>query len=100
MASTYDVGDTVRTTIIFASTAGVNADPSGTIRFGYKTPDGTVTFTAATGAGNIEKQTTGTYFYDLVTTSSGRYETRFESTGSIVTAEEAYFIVRPQKVST
>jgi len=102
MASTYDVGDLVRTSVTFTSTAGTAADPSGTIRFGWKNPAGISTFTASTGTGStdINKSTTGVYFYDLVTTGRGVYWTRFESTGDIVTAEEAYFLVRAQQVSS
>lgn len=102
MASTYDIGDSVRTNVSFLSTGSTAADPSGAIRFKWKTPDGTVTATTySTGTSTgVIRTGAGTYHANLVTTGQGVYWTRFESTGSIVTAVEAYFLVRASQVTT
>ena len=102
MATTYDIGDVVRISSTFLSTAGVRADPT-TVYFAFETPDGTAYSTTYTGAGDIVKASTpstGVYYYDITTTGYGQYEYRFSSTGLITSAAEAYFSVRPRRVTT
>ena len=102
MATTYDVGDIVRISSTFLSTAGTRADPT-TVYFAYETPDGTAYSTTYTGAADVIKASTpstGVYYYDITTTGYGQYEYRFSSTGLITASAESYFSVRPRRVTT
>ena len=99
MASTFDIGDVVRISSTFLSTAGTAADPT-TVYFAYENPAGVSYSTTYTGAADIVKVTTGVYYYDITTTGYGLYEYRFSSTGLITAAAEHYFSVRPRRVTT
>ncbi len=101
MASTFDVGDTVRIAVAFTDTGGTAADPSGAIRRLRKTPTGVVdTVTYSVSTGDITKASVGNYYTDVVTTATGTYWLRYDSTGTIVSAQESYFMVRTQQVAT
>ena len=104
MPSWYDIGDIVRISSTFTSTAGQKADPTS-VTFAYTTPDGTDTVTSrtatATGPSNdITKVSTGVYYSDITATASGPYWYRFSSTGTITTAAEWNFQVRRRFTST
>ena len=105
MPSTYDIADIVRLTATFTDTGGSVADPT-TVNFLYDTPTSVAATTAnrpSTGintVNGIARVSTGVYHFEITTTGSGLYETRFTSTGVISASVESWFSVRPQRVTT
>lgn len=106
MGSTYDIGDVVRITGTFTDTGGTYGDPT-TVNFLYDTPDTAGSPTTATRPGTstgnvngIVRASSGVFYYDILTTGEGLYEARFTSTGTLQTSGEAWFSVRPQRVTT
>jgi len=102
--STYDVKDIVRVTGKFSTASGSTAykDPSK-VYFHKETPDGTVTtytVTPPSTSATIIRSTTGEFYVDILTTSSGRYEYRWTSTGTLAASQEGGFLVRLQAVTT
>lgn len=98
MATTYDIGDKIRETGTFKNASSAAADPTK-VYFAYQTPDGTInTSTYSAGTTALTKTGTGVYYKDIATTSSGVYEYRWYSTGTVHTAQEGYFVVRPKRV--
>jgi len=87
---TYDPGDTISMNALFFNKQGVKTDPTSVV-VKIRKPDGTqVQFTPT-------HTTTGAYNYDYVSSLSdpvGRWEYRFEGTGTVTTAEEGAFFLR------
>ena len=54
----------------------------------------------AVSTGDIVKASTGVFYIDVFTTSSGTYEYRWTSTGNVAQTDEAWFFVRPRRVVT
>lgn len=98
MASEYDIGDTVRLTGTFASTAGTPANPT-TVTFWVKAPSSTVAV-GVSGSTSVTNPVTGTFTYDVIPGSTGVWAYRISSTGSIVAAEEAQFVVRTPLIAS
>ncbi len=96
MATTYDIGDIVRTWARYTTSTGSTAykDPSGGVAVAYQNPGGTITTSTPT------KSDTGEYYYDIACTGQGMYEVLFTSTGDIVTGQETWFSVRRRLVSS
>ena len=105
MPSTYDIGDVVRVTGTFTDTGSNPANPT-TVNLLYDTPTSTAPTTAtrtstSTGlVGDIYYLSTGVYYYDILTTGAGLYESRFTSTGDITASGESWFNVRSRRVTT
>lgn len=98
MATTYDIGDLIRETGTFYNASSAAADPSK-VYLSVQTPDGSITYsTYSAGTTAITRTGTGVYYKDLLTTSSGVYEYRWHSTGTVHTAAEGWFNVRPRRV--
>ena len=97
MASTYDIGDTIRVTGTFTDTGGAVADPTFTYVH-VETPDGTVTTYGTSTA--ITRVSTGSFRYDFVSTGRGLYEYRWEGVGNVTGNEEGWFSVRRGRVTT
>lgn len=94
MASTYDKGDLVRLQGVFTSSTGGLINPTS-VKLFVEDPAGTVTTYAS-----LTHETDGYYYRDILVASSGLWEYRFTSTGTGQASQEAYFIVRAQRVST
>lgn len=97
MASTYDIGDTVRLTATYTDTGGTAANPT-TVTFVYEDPSGTATTITSTST-SVSNPAVGSFFTDLVPDEAGLWEYRSSSTGTIIASEEGYFIVRARRVS-
>lgn len=98
MASTYDIGDVVRASVIFTLAAGTTVDPTK-VYFAKQTPDGAITNSTYSGATTaVTRSALGHYQKDIVTTAAGLYEYRFWSTGTAQAAEEGWFSVRAKRV--
>jgi hypothetical protein len=99
MATTYDIGDRVRITAAFTDTGGKLSDPT-TIRLFIEPPAGPVlAYSYATSTG-VVRASSGTYRFDIGTTGHGLYEYRWAGAGNVVSAEEGWFSVRRQRVSS
>ena len=100
MATTYDIGDKVRETVTFKNASSAVADPTA-VKCHVEVPSGGVTTnTYAVSTGNIVRTGTGIYYLDITTTGHGRYEVRWDGTGTVVASVEGWFSVRPRRVST
>ena len=88
----YDVGDTVRASVVFRNiSTGAAADPT-TITVTIVPPYGTpVTYTY--GGGQIVKDSTGNYHTDLVITTAGRWWVTWTGTGAITASTDTNFLV-------
>ena len=97
-----DIGDILRTTARFTtSTAStVTKDPT-TVKFRKVTPARVVSsVTYSTSQTTIVKSTTGVYYSNMSSTSSGVYWYRWTSTGVITTSQEGSFQVGRRFVDT
>lgn len=98
MASTYDIGDVTRCSVIFTLAAGSTVDPSK-VYFAVQKPDGAIAnSTYSAGTTYVNRSALGHYYKDIVCTGAGLYEYRFWSTGTAQAAEEGYFSVRAKRV--
>lgn len=88
--NTYEIGDKVRIKATF-TVSGVKTDPT-TITLKVKDPAGIVTSYTYVG-GTVTKSATGMYFRDVSITQSGEWFYRWEGTGAVETADEAYLVV-------
>lgn len=92
MSSVYDKGDLVRISVTF-SVASVSTDPT-TVTLKVKDPAGTVTaYTYALA--EVARDAAGQYHKDITITETGTWRYRWEGTGAVVTAGEAYLMARP-----
>jgi hypothetical protein len=96
MASTYDIGDTVRLRATYTSTSGVAANPT-TVVFLYLDPSGNTT-TLTSASTSVPNPSVGEFHTDVILDEAGLWQYRVSSTGAIVTSEESYFIVRDRRV--
>ena len=91
MANIYDKNDLVRISATF-TVASVNTDPT-TVSLKVQDPSGNeATYTYALG--QVTKDSTGNYHYDLAIDESGYWYYRWEGTGAVVSAAEAHLLVR------
>jgi len=90
MANLYDLNDGVRVGATF-KVATVNTDPT-TITLKVKDPDRTTT-TYTYALAEITKSATGIYYKDITANRVGRWNYRWEGTGTVVATDEGTFIV-------
>jgi len=90
MSNFYDCGDVVRVTASFTDISSNPADPTG-VTLRVKQPDATMN--VHTYPGDITKDGTGIYHFDLSITESGDWYYRFEGTGAVQAAAETLFHV-------
>src|SRR4030042_1401554 len=88
--NTYEIGDKVRIKATF-TVSSVKTDPT-TITLRVKDPSGIITVYTYVG-GTITKDATGMYHRDISITQSGEWFYRWEGTGAVETADEAYLVV-------
>jgi len=83
MAVEYDLGDRVRLSAAFTQ-SGSPKDPSE-VRLRYRSPASTATSTELwnSGLGNVVRDSTGNFHFDLVLSSSGVWTYRWSSTGTV-----------------
>ena len=87
----YDIGDVVRYSAAFTNNAGAAADPTA-VKLKLLSPLGNrIDLTYA--AGEVQKDSTGNYHYDLTLTEDGDWWYKYEGTGAIIAAEEDYITV-------
>jgi hypothetical protein len=94
--SAFPVGKTVRISGAFVDVNGAAVDPS-TVTLAYKAPGGSRT-TKTYAAGDVVKDSTGNYHYDLPLTVAGRWKYRWESTGPTTTQTDNEIRVIPTDV--
>ena len=88
--NTYEIGDKVRIKATF-TVSGVKTDPT-TITLRVKSPSNVISiYTYALF--EITKSATGMYHKDISITESGEWFYRWEGTGAVETADEAYLVV-------
>lgn len=94
--TTYDIGDKVRITATFTSTAGTNADPTA-VTVKHKDPSGNLTTVDST---SVTNSATGVYYADLEPDEAGVWHYSIGGTGNVVAYAEDWFRVRHVNVST
>lgn len=99
MSEVYDIGDQIRIGYTFKNSSGMAADPT-TITLWLKTPAGAETSHVYLTDGNLIRDATGVYHYDLTFAESGTYCWRWAGTGAVVCAEEGQLPVRRSKFTT
>lgn len=90
----YDVGDSVRSTVTFSTTAvpPVNTDP--TVVTVTVDPPGTGLATHAYGVDiNVVRTAVGVYHFDIPLTVAGRWNVRWNGSGAIVASDTVNFLV-------
>ena len=88
----YNIGDLVRITSAFATTAGTATDPT-TITAKVTDPAGAVT--VFTYPASVAKDSTGNFHADFVPTMGGQHSYRWEGTGAVQAAAASTFYVNP-----
>lgn len=91
MATTYEIGDTIRLTGTF-TLSSVNTDPT-TITLKVQDPSGNEdTYTYALS--QVAKSATGIYYKDITLDEKGVWHYRFVGTGTVAAAYDGYVFVR------
>ena len=95
--NTYDIGDSIRCTITFATTAGVPTDPT-TVTFKYRDPSGNeVTWVFGVDP-EVIKDDTGDYHADVTLDEDGLWYYRWEGTGALIGAAEHGWYARRSEI--
>ena len=99
MSGTYDIGDVVQLSASFADTAGLPLAPAGDVRFLHRNALDVVT--VYTTSDTVVTASSYVFTVDITIASSGKSYYRVESsTGVGQAAEESWFNVYTQQVST
>ena len=94
--NTYDYGDAVRFSATFKNTTPIEVDPTAVL-FKMKTAAGAVTtYTYGGTASNtaLVRDDVGDYHVDFTLSAPGLWSYRWESSGSLITADEVRVMVR------
>lgn len=94
---THDTGDLRRIQATFKNISGTDTDPT-TVTFKLRDPNGTVTTYLYGTDAELVKSATGIYYVDYTILYDGQHFYRFEGTGTVISAEEGDFMVRPTKI--
>lgn len=95
-ANTYDIGDIVRLTGTFRTTAGALANPTK-VTIKYEDPSAVVVTVSSTMA-SVFNPSTGVFYHDVAPDETGVWEYRIYSTGTITSSTEDWFRVRTRRV--
>ena len=90
MSNSYDINDGVRLLATF-KVSSVNTDPT-TNTLKVKDPDRTTT-TYTYALAEVTKSATGIYYKDITANKVGRWDYRWEGTGTVIATDEGTFIV-------
>ncbi len=96
MTNFYDRGDVVRLSANFTNISNSPTDPT-TVVLRIKQPDATVSVVNYPG-GDIVRDGTGQYHYDLSIAEAGDWYYRFEGSGAVQAASETLFHVHVSNV--
>jgi hypothetical protein len=88
IANTYDIGDYVRLSSTY-TIDNVPTNPTAVFVF-VQHPNGVLdSYTT----GDLTNSSTGTFHIDITVDASGRWDYRFTSSGTVIAADENFFIV-------
>lgn len=91
--NTYDIGDRIRSSVEFRTTAGALTNPT-TIIFRYKDPSENITILTYGVDAAVIRDATGQYHVDVDIDEAGTWHYRWEGTGVLVGAVENWFKIR------
>ena len=92
MAASFDVGDVARIQTVVTNSGGTLVDPSEVLLY-LAPPTGSVgTYTYSGGA--VQKQSTGTYYYNGTVTAAGYWNVRWVGTGAADFADQSRYFAR------
>jgi len=94
--NTYDVGDLIRCSVVFATIAGVDTDPT-TVIFRYQDPSGNITVWTFGVDVEVVQDAVGRYHADVSIDEEGSWFYRWEGTGVLQGAGESTFLIRDSK---
>lgn len=90
--ATWELGQQIRSTAVYTDINGDLVDPSVVI-LKTSAPDGTETW-YSNGSAGMSNPGTGTYYVEYTPSANGLWRRRWETTGNLITADEATFWVR------
>jgi hypothetical protein len=93
----YDIGDKVRSSVVFANSAGTSTDPTA-VTFAWRIGDGTVTTYTNGVDAELVKDDTGDYHVDLTLATAGVYYVRWLGTGTVASADEDTWVCLESRV--
>ena len=92
MAASFDIGDVARIQVVVTNAGGTLVDPTEVILY-LHAPSGSVgTYKYSTA--QVQKQSTGTYYYNGTVTESGYHNSRWVGTGAADFADQSRYFVR------
>lgn len=94
--NSYDIGDLVRVSVAFTNSGGTAVDPSSVV-LKYVAPGGTAIMRTYGVVGEVEKDATGQYHYDIDTTGGnpGEWWYKWSGTGAAQATAKGRFLVEP-----
>lgn len=95
--ATYDIGDTVTLPVTFK--VGTTVTDPTTVTLRVRKPSGTTTSYTYAG-GQVQKDSTGVYHYNLALDQAGDWEAEWVGTGAVVATEPVTLYVRQSAVSS
>ena len=96
MASSFDIGDVVRIQVVVTTSAGVLVDPTEVSLYLHPPTGAVGTYTYS--AGQVQRQSLGTFYYNGTVTASGYYNTRWVGTGAADFGDQSRYFVRQTNV--
>lgn len=92
--NSYDIGDLVRVSVAFTNSGGTAVDPSSVV-LKYVAPGGTAITRTYGEVGEVQKDSTGAYHYDIDTTDGRRGEWWYKwyGTGTAQAMVKGRFVV-------
>ena len=97
VASNYNIGQVVRLSATFTSTAAALADPT---KVTYTVEDPSGNNSTDTDTGIVAHPSTGLYTLDVQADEAGVWNYKVNSTGVVQASGEGWFRVKHSKVST
>ena len=85
----YDLGDSIRLRSVFTINGNV-ADPTSIVLQVKRPPGDVDTY----NTGDLQKESTGTYYRDITLDDTGIWYYNFYGTGTVIAADEDSFLVK------
>lgn len=95
--NTYDLGDKIRSSVIFRRITDTAVLDPDVVKFSFCTPDGTVTTYVYLDGAEIVRDDEGEYHVDISLDTKGTWYHRWFSTGNGQAAAEERIEVRPSR---
>lgn len=99
MSEEYDVGDMIKCSVTFRKkSTNELVDPS-TIKLTIQQPNFSKIEYNYPADNNIVKESTGSYYYEMIPTMDGIHIYQFTGSGNVYAVEQSTFFVKPSRFS-